>query len=148
MEVPTIQDDTKLHFPVDDVTEAFTTCELHVPDGNATKKMAIAVVNPIDRTRTPIIHNRPVPGGYASVSVDMVEKGCDNVPLDIEGGDGEKTLGEAEKTFICWRKRFKIIPQHRFVCDFTSYIIYYVLKLKKSLLTKHVIVFFAATPAT
>ena len=147
-EVPTIQDDTKLHFPVDDVTEAFTTCELHVPDGNATKKVAIAVVNPIDRTRTPRIHNRPVPGGYASVSVDRVEKGCGNVPLDIEGGDGEKTLGEAEKTFICWRKRFIIIPQHRFVCDFTSYIIYYVLKLKKSLLTKLVIVFFAGTPPT
>ena len=133
---------------MDDVTEAFTTCELHVPDGNATKKVAIAVVNPIDRTGTPRIHNRPVPGGYASVSVDRVEKGCGNVPLDIEGGDGEKTLGEAEKTFICWHKRFIIIPQHRFVCDFTSYIIYYVLKLKKNLLTKLVIVFFAGTPPT
>ena len=88
------------------------------------------------------------PGGYASVSVDRVEKGCGNVPLDIEGGDGEKTLGEAEKTFICWRKRFIIIPQHRFVCDFTSYIIYYELKLKKSLLTKLIIVFFAGTPPT
>jgi len=147
-EVPTIQDDTKLHFPVDDVTEAFTTCELHVLDGSATKKVAIAVVNPIDRTRTPRIHNRPVPDGYASISVDRVEKGCGNVPLDKEGGDGENTLGEAEKTFICWRKRFIIIPQHRFVCDLTSYIIYYVLKLKKSLLTKLVIVFFAGTPRT
>ena len=37
-EVPTIQDDTKLHFSMDDVTEAFTTCELHLPDGNATKR--------------------------------------------------------------------------------------------------------------
>ena len=37
-------------------------------------------------------------------------KGYINVPLDIEGGDGEKTLGEAEKTFIQWRKRFIIIP--------------------------------------
>jgi len=101
MEVPTIQDDMKLHFPVDDVTEAFTTCELHVPDGNATKKVAIGVVNPINRTRTPRIHNRLVPAGYASVLVDRVEKGCGSVPLEIEGGDGEKTLGEAEKTFIC-----------------------------------------------
>jgi len=50
------------------------------------------------------------------------------VPLEIEGGDGEKTLGEAKKTFICWRKRFIFIPQvslsplphHRFVRDFTS----------------------------
>jgi hypothetical protein len=39
-----------------------------------------------------------------------VLKGYNNVPLDIEGGDGEKTLGEAEKTFIQWRKRFIIIP--------------------------------------
>jgi len=53
------------------------------------------------------------------------------VLLEIEGGDGEKTLGEAEKTFICWRKRFIIIPHHRFVRDFTYYIIYYVLNLKK-----------------
>ena len=29
--------------------------------------------------------------------------------LEIEGGDGEKTLGETEKTFICWRKRYIII---------------------------------------
>ena len=54
------------------------------------------------------------------------------------GGDREKTLGEAKKTFICWRKRFIIIPgmslsplpHHRFVYDFTSYIIY-VLHLNK-----------------
>jgi len=87
MKVPTIQGATKLHFPVDDVTEAFTTYELHVRDGNAIKKVAIAVVNPIDRTRTPRIYKGPVPGGYASVSVDRVEKGCGNVPLEIEGGD-------------------------------------------------------------
>ena len=61
------------------------------------------------------------------------------MPLEIEGGDGEKTLGEAEKTFICWHKRFIIIsgisllplPHHRFVRDFTSYIICYVLHLNK-----------------
>jgi len=101
--------------------------------------VAIDVVNPIDRTRTPRIHNRPVPAEYASVSVVRVEKGCGSVPLEIEGGHGEKTLGEAEKTFICWRKRFIIIlgmsllplPHHRFVRDFTSYIIYYVLHLNK-----------------
>jgi len=86
---------------VDDVTEAFTTYELHIPDGNATKKVAIGVVNHIDRTRTPRIHSRPVPAGYASVSVDRVERGCGSVPLEIEGEDREKTLGEAKKTFIC-----------------------------------------------
>ena len=83
-EVPTIKDDTKLHFPVDDVTEAFPTCELHALDRNATKKVAIGVVNPINRMRTPRIHNRLVPAGYASISVDRVERGCGSVPLEIE----------------------------------------------------------------
>jgi hypothetical protein len=36
-------------------------------------------------------------------------KAMKNVALDIEGGDGEKTLGEVEKTFICWKKWYIII---------------------------------------
>ena len=35
-EMPTIQDDVGLHFPVDDITEPPTTCELHIPQGTAT----------------------------------------------------------------------------------------------------------------
>ena len=70
----------------------------------------VGVVSPIDRTKTPRIHGSVIQPGYASVSVDRVLKGYSNVPLDIEGGDGEKTLGETEKTFIQWRKRFIIIP--------------------------------------
>jgi len=69
------------------------------------------VVNPINRTRTPRIHSQPIPECYARVSVDRVELGCDSVPLNIEGGDGDKTLGEAKKTFICRRKRFIIISR-------------------------------------
>jgi hypothetical protein len=72
--------------------------------------VATAVVSPIDPTKTPRIHTTVIPLEYASVSVDRVVKGYRNVPLDIEGGDGEKTLGEAEKAFICWRKRYIIIP--------------------------------------
>jgi hypothetical protein len=108
--MPTIQDDVGLHFPVDDITEPLTTCELHIPQGTATVMVAVAVVTPVDPTRTPRIHGAIVPPGYASVSVDRVVKGFSNVQLEIEGGDGEKTLGEAEKTFICWRKRYIIIP--------------------------------------
>nr|ACS88374.1 transposon protein [Coix lacryma-jobi] len=52
-----------------------------------------------------------IPPGYTSVSVDRVVKGYNNVELDIKGGDGEKTLGEAKKTFICWHKRYIIIPR-------------------------------------
>jgi hypothetical protein len=42
--------------------------------------------------------------------MDRVVKGYKNVALDIEGVDGEKTLGEAEETFICWKKWYIIIP--------------------------------------
>ena len=100
-EMPTIQDDVGLHFSVDDITEPLTTCELHIPRGTATV-MVVAVVTPVDPTRTPRIYGAIVPPRYASVSVDRVVKGFSNVQLEIEGGDGEKTLGEVEKTFICW----------------------------------------------
>jgi len=42
--------------------------------------------------------------------VDKVSKGYEDLALDIPGGDGEKTLGEAEKAYILWRKRYIIIP--------------------------------------
>ena len=95
---------------MDNVTAPLTSCELHIPDGDGTVKVATGVVYPIDPTKTPRIHSVPILAGYACVSVDGVVRGRENVPLDIEGGDGEKTLGEAEKTFICWRKQYIIIP--------------------------------------
>jgi hypothetical protein len=104
-------DDVGTRFPMDDVTALLTSCELHIPEGNATIKVATGVVSPIDPTKTPRIHSVAIPPEYASVSVDRVVKGHKNVALDIEGGDGEKTLGEAEKTFICWKKRYIIIPK-------------------------------------
>jgi len=100
-EMTTIQDDVGLHFPVDDITESLTTCELHIPQGTTTVMVAVGVVTPVDPTKTPRIHGAIVSLGYASASVDRVIKGFSNVQLEIEGGDGEKTLGEAEKTFIC-----------------------------------------------
>ena len=104
------QDDSGLLFPMDNITEPLTTCELHIPQGTATVMVAIGVVSPIDPTKTPRCHGVIIPPRYARISVDRVVKGHSNVQLDIEGGDGEKTLGEAEKTFICWRKRYIIIP--------------------------------------
>ena len=53
MELLVIQDDTGLRFPIDDITEPLTTCELHIPDGNnASIMVAVGVVSPIDRTKT------------------------------------------------------------------------------------------------
>ena len=54
--MPTIQDDMGLHFPVDDITEPMTTCELHIPQGTATVMVAVGVVTHVDPTKTPRIH--------------------------------------------------------------------------------------------
>ena len=104
------QGDKGVRFPVDDITEPCTSCELHIPKDNSTVKVAIGIVSPIDATKKPRIHGNIIPQGYASVSIDKAEKGFRDHPLDIPRGDGEKTLGEAEKTFILWRKRYIIIP--------------------------------------
>ena len=83
---------------MDDVTTLMTSIELHIPRGDDTIKVAVGVYNPPDPTKTPKIHGALIPSQYSTVSVDKVCKGYDNVALDIPGGDGEKTLGEAEKT--------------------------------------------------
>ena len=49
----TIQDNVGLHFPLDDITEPLTTCELHIPQGTATVMVAVGVVTPVDPTKTP-----------------------------------------------------------------------------------------------
>jgi hypothetical protein len=96
-------------FPVDDI-DKLTACELHIPNDDGTVMVATGVVGPIDRTKTPRIHGVVIPAGYASVSVDKAVRGFEDVPLDIPGGDGSATVGEAEKSFIAWRKRYIIIP--------------------------------------
>ena len=103
------QDNVGLRFLVDGMTASLTSCELHIPEGNVTIKVATGVVSPIDPMKTLRIHTVIIPPGYVSVSVDRVVKGHENVPLDIGGGDGEKTLGEVKKTFICWKKWYIII---------------------------------------
>ena len=42
MELPN-QDDVMVRFPVDDITAPFTSCELHIPKGNATIMVALGV---------------------------------------------------------------------------------------------------------
>ena len=41
-ELPVIQGDAGLRFPVDDITEPLTTCELHIPDGNNASIMMLS----------------------------------------------------------------------------------------------------------
>ena len=98
------------HFPVDDITVPLTPCELHIPMGNSTVMVATGIVSPVDPDKAPRIHRNLIPPGYYSVNVDRVIKYYSEVALDFHGGDGEKTLGQAEHSFIVWRKRYIIIP--------------------------------------
>ena len=97
---------------MDDITVPLTPCELHIPLGNtgATVLVAHGIISPVVPDKTPTIHGNLIPPGYYSVLVDRVIKDYREVPLDFPGGDGEKTLGQAEHSFILWRKRYIIIP--------------------------------------
>ena len=81
-------------YPVDDIKEK-TNCELHQKMKNISMKVAVdfALSNEPEGT----IHGNPIPGGYARVGVDEVLAGYDSLELDIPGGEGEQTLGEARR---------------------------------------------------
>ena len=72
--------------------------------------MVHGIVSPVVPDKTPTIHGNLIPPGYYSVSVDRVIEDYREVPLDFPRGDGEKTLGMAEHSFVLWRKRYIIIP--------------------------------------
>jgi hypothetical protein len=58
----------------------------------------------------PTSHGKQIPPGYYSVGVDRVVDEYKKLALEFEGGDGEKTLGQAEHSCIIWHKRYIIIP--------------------------------------
>jgi hypothetical protein len=43
--------------------------------------------------------------------VDRVEKGLEDLDLEIPGGDGEEELQHALHTWICWNKFYIRFPQ-------------------------------------
>jgi len=75
----------------------------------ATVLVAHGIVSPMVPEKTPTSHGNPIPPSYYSVLVDKVIKDYREVALDFPGDDGEKTLGQAEHSFIIWRKRYIII---------------------------------------
>ena len=97
---------------MDDITVPLMPCELHIPLGNtgATVLVAHGIVSPVVSEKTLRSHGNPIPPGYYSVSVDRVIKDYREVTLDFPGGDGEKTLGQAEHSFVLWHKCYIIIP--------------------------------------
>ena len=95
---------------MDDITMPLMPRELNIPMGNSTIVVAHGIVSPMEPDKTPRSHGNPIPPGYYSISVDRVIKDYREVPLDFPGGDGEKTVGLAEHSFVIWRKRYIIIP--------------------------------------
>jgi hypothetical protein len=57
----TQQDDALQRFPVDDITQPFMVCELHIPMGDSTVLVAHGVVAPEQPNRTPRIHGSLIP---------------------------------------------------------------------------------------
>jgi hypothetical protein len=78
--------------------------------GNITVLVATAIVSLVDPKKSPRIHGNPIPPGYASISVDRVVKDYSELGLDILEGDGEKTLGQVEHSFILWCKHYIMVP--------------------------------------
>jgi hypothetical protein len=68
--------------------------------GNNTVLVAHGIASPVDPDKTPRSHGNPIPPGYYSISVDRVIKYYREVSLDFCRTDGEKTLGQAEHSFI------------------------------------------------
>ena len=104
------QDDALQRFPMDDIIEKMMPCEPHIPMGNSTVVVATGVVSPVDLDKTPRSHGNPIPPRYYSVSMDRIIKEYREVALDFPRGDGEKTLGLAEHSFVIRCKRYIIIP--------------------------------------
>ena len=94
-------------YPVDDIIEN-TNCELH----SKMKNISMKVADDVAFTNTPeaTFHCIPIPEGYARVMVDEVVEPYSMLALDIAGGDGERTLGEAVHRIIIWRKDCIIFP--------------------------------------
>jgi hypothetical protein len=97
---------------VDDITVPLRPCELDIPLGNtgATVLVAYGIVSVVVPDKTPTIHGNPIPPGYYTISVDRVIKDYREVSLEFTRGDREKSLGQAEHSFILWRKCYIIIP--------------------------------------
>ncbi|OEL22122.1 hypothetical protein BAE44_0016859, partial [Dichanthelium oligosanthes] len=88
--------------PVDEIKEP-TRFTLHVPTTGTMIKVAEGQAWPC--TEGQVLHNRPLPKGYARVSVDNVVPGSRNVTLDIPGEDEKARLGENLGTFVAWNAR-------------------------------------------
>ena len=56
-----------------------------------------------------VYHGQQILPGYTRVGMEQVCQGWETLELDIPGGDGETTLGDAIHGYIPWDKRYIIL---------------------------------------
>src|SRR3954468_8773569 len=88
-------------YPVVAITD-IQDCQLLAKFGQLTPKAAIGTVRPPRPEGT--FHCRPIPQGYAIVTVDEIHEGYEELELDYPTGEGENRLSQAVKTPCLWRK--------------------------------------------
>jgi hypothetical protein len=100
-----------VRYPVDYITEG-TACELKLQVHNLKVTVAVGMAIPI--TENPRWHCRPVPLGYAVVTVDDVMQDWQQLKLDHPAGeDRELTeLGEVRGTTAIWPKEHIHLPNY------------------------------------
>ena len=95
------------HYPVDGITEK-TPCVLHMSWKNMSFKVADGYALPNQPGES--YHLGGIPAGYARVGVDDVVPLYADLNLDIPGGDDERTLGEAKRHIVLWKKEDIMFP--------------------------------------
>ena len=86
-------------YPVDDVRES-TDCELHQPMKNMSFKVASGTTLPCGPEQ--LHHGKPIPAGYARVTVDDIVPGYEKLEIDFPPHEGEVKLGEVHRHVILW----------------------------------------------
>ena len=94
------------HYPVDEITQR-TPCALQTCTKNL--RFMVAYGSAMPSTPGEVYHGQEILTGFAKVGVEEVCNDWKNLELDIPGGDGETTLGDAIHGYILWDKRYIIL---------------------------------------
>ncbi|RLN23342.1 transposon protein, putative, CACTA, En/Spm sub-class [Panicum miliaceum] len=99
------EEDIGVTFPVDKITQP-TPCKLYIHQKFFDTKVAVGQAWPT--SKEVMLHNSPLPEGYAKVTIDTLAKSkYRNVDLDFPTDDN-KLLGDNIGSFVAWRKRYVI----------------------------------------
>ena len=100
-------DFTAPRYPVDSITEV-EHCVLMAKCHNLTLKAVLGSVLPPRAEGT--FHCRPIPHGYAIVTLDEIVEGFEDLELDYHTGEGEIRVGDALRSTCLWKKAYIKLP--------------------------------------